>query len=679
MPQSAAALVKKLRREIEEHDRRYYILDDPLVSDAEYDALFRELRELEERHPELIAPDSPTQRVSGEPMEKFVSAEHRFPMLSLDNVFEEAEMTAFDLRVRKRLANERVAEESDAVAYCTEPKFDGVAVSLLYRNGRLERAATRGDGLVGENVTQNVRTIKAVPLTLRGDNPPAELEVRGEVYISRCGFRKLNEQAGRDGGKVFANPRNAAAGSLRQLDPRITAKRPLLFFCYGAAPASELSDTQKGLLDRLVELGLPVCPEVGMIEGVGRCGEFYRKMLDRRDALPYEMDGVVFKVNRIDWQRRLGELSRAPRWAVAYKFPAHEMTTTVRDVVFRVGRTGVLTPIARLAPVEIGGVTVGSVSLHNMDEIGRKDVRIGDAVIVRRAGDVIPQVIKVVKARRPKPAPKKVRAPADCPECGGKVAHREADANVLYCTSAWSCPAQRKAAIRHFASRGAMDIEGLGEKVVARLLEEGLIEDSGDIYRLHEKKERIAALDGFGKKSADNLISAIDRSRTVPLERFIYALGIPEVGETTAGSLALRFKTLDGLERADEEALKAVPDVGDVVALRLREFFSDEGHRGILDKLRAGVHLKAPAGATGEAPLTGRIYVLTGTLPSMTRDEARRRLTMLGARVAPAVSRNTTAVIAGEGSGSKLDRARELGIEVLDEDALLRLLNTGRK
>ncbi len=680
MPKSTAARIKQLRREIEQHDHRYYILDDPTIGDTEYDALFRQLQALEEKHPELITPASPTQRVGGEPAQKFEPITHLLPMLSLDNVFDGAEMEAFDRRVRERLAAEGL-EDADGgengVEYCAEPKFDGVAVSILYRDGRLERAATRGDGYTGEGITQNVRTIKAVPLVLHDDDPPPLLEVRGEVYIGKDGFKQLNRRAARAGGKTFANPRNAAAGSLRQLDPRITAKRPLSFFCYGVGKVTgALADTHKGVCDCLKRFGLPVCSEINVVTGAQQCIKFYRKLRDKRDRLAYEVDGVVFKVNDLDWQRRLGELSRAPRWAAAYKFPAHECTTTVQKIIFQVGRTGALTPLARLAPVSVGGVTVSNVSLHNMDEIKRKDVRVGDTIVLRRAGDVIPQVIKVVKEKRAPRARRKVPAPAECPECGGKVVRESEDKVILYCVNTWGCPAQRKAALEHFASRGAMDIEGLGEKLVARLLEEKLIEDAGDIYALHKSKERIAAIDGLGEKSADNLIAAIDKSKDVPFERFIYALGIPEVGETVARSLTLYFKTLKELERADEDALKNVPEIGDVVAQRIREFFANDGYRRVLAKLRRHVRPKAPAGGVRGTPLAGQVYVLTGTLSSLSRNEAKGKLLMLGAKVASAVSRNTTSVVAGANSGSKLDKARELGVEILDEDKFLQRLES---
>ena len=679
MGQSAAARITQLRRELAQHNHRYYTLDDPSIADAEYDALFRELQQLESDHPELVTPHSPTQRVGGAAAEKFEPAEHLLPMLSLDNVFDENELAAFDRRVRERLASEEI-EAGANIEYCVEPKFDGVAVSIVYRDGQLQCAATRGDGSVGENITRNVRTIKSVPLVLHGNDAPALLEVRGEVYIGKRSFRQLNKQAERDGDKVFANPRNAAAGSLRQLDPRVTAKRPLSFFCYGVGEtAGALAGTHKGVFDRLGRLGLPVCPEVGVVKGVRRCIEFYRNMLDQRDRLPYEVDGVVVKVNDLEWQRRLGQLSRSPRWAAAYKFPAHEATTTVEEIFFQVGRTGALTPLARLAPVAVGGVTVSSVSLHNMDEIRRKDVRKGDTVILRRAGDVIPQVIKVVKEKRPTRAPRKVPVPAKCPVCGGKVVREDEDKVVLRCADTWGCPAQRRAAIEYFASRGAMDIEGLGEKLVARLLEEKLIEDTGDIYELYKKKEQIAELDGLGEKSADNLLAAIQKSREIPLERFICALGIPEVGETVAYSLALRFKTMDALRVADEDTLKEVPEVGAVVAARIREFFDNENYRRILTKLLRYVRPQALASSVGGTPLSGQVYVLTGTLETMSRGDAKARLVMLGAKVVTVVSRNTTTVVAGANSGSKLSKAEELKIEVIDENEFLRRLSAAGK
>ena len=684
---SAATEIKQLRSEIEHHDRLYYVEDDPSVSDAQYDRLLRRLQALESEYPDLVTPDSPTQRVAGKPADRFGQIEHLLPMLSLDNVYDDEQMRAFHRRVCKRLANEGVAPgcgedgaavtDDRSIAYCAEPKFDGIAVSILYRGGRLQHAATRGDGFVGEDVTQNVRTIKAVPLVLKGRRLPPSLEVRGEVYIDRCGFEKLNEQAERDGAKVFANPRNAAAGSLRQLDSRITAQRPLAFFCHGVGYFDGvLPDTHKGRLDRLRQLGLPTCPETEVVEGVAGCVDFYRRIAEKRERLPYELDGVVFKINVVDWQRRLGEVSRSPRWATAFKFPAHEGTTVVREISFQVGRTGALTPLAHLEPVSVGGVTVSNVSLHNMDEVRRKDVRVGDRIVLRRAGDVIPQLVKVVKSVRPSPPPPKVAEPSACPDCGGKVARREEEGVILYCVNNRECAAQRQASIKHFVSRGAMDIEGFGKKLAERLFAENLIEDIGDIYELHAGRERLEAIEGLGEKSVDKLLEAVNASKSVSLERFVYALGIPEVGETAARALALRFATLDELAGADEEALKQVPDVGNIVARNIRQFFDDAGHRRILAKLRNHVNIRPPASGEKHAPLAGNVYVLTGTLASMKRQEAKRKLLELGAEVATAVSGRTTAVIAGAGAGSKTDKARALGVEILDEAALLRLFGS---
>ena len=680
MPQSTAGRIEVLRREIEQHDRRYYIDDDPVITDAEYDALFQELKELEQFHPNLITPHSPTQRVAGQPAEKFDQVKHLLPMLSIDNVFDEAELRAFDQRICNRLAREGIeivaTNDGTGIGYCAEPKFDGVAVSILYRQGRLERAATRGNGSVGEDITQNVRTIKSVPLTLDVDMPPTLLEVRGEIYISKRNFEKLNRQADRDGDKLFANPRNAAAGSLRQLDSRITTKRPLSFFCYGVGEVeSELPDTHKGILEYLTALGLPVCSEVSVVDDFRQCVKFYNKMVKKRDSLPYEMDGVVFKVNKIDWQRSLGELSRAPRWAIAYKFPAHECTTTVKEIFFQVGRTGAVTPLARLAPVRVGGVTVSSVSLHNMDEVRRKDIRVGDTIVLHRAGDVIPQIIKVIKDKRPSPIPSAVSDPVKCPKCGGKVVRGGESKAILYCTNTWGCSAQRKATIEHFVSRSAMDIEGFGGKLVECLLEENLIKDAGDIYELHKKRDKIAALKGLGEKSVNNLLEAIEKSKDIPLERFIYALGIPEVGETVARALASHFKTLEALEGADVETLKCIIGVGDIIAQHIYNFFTDKKYQCMLGKLRRHVRLQSPKVNLQDAPFAGQIYVLTGNLSSMKRDEAKRRLIRLGAQVASSVSLKTTIVVAGDNSGSKLNRARELGIKVLNEDAFLKQIN----
>lgn len=687
----AAARIKQLRREIEQHDHRYYVDDAPSVSDAEYDRLFRELQTLENDHPDLLVPDSPTQRVAGEVAEGFDQIRHSLPMLSLDSVYAEEQMRAFDNRVCRRLMEQgvefwqaeravgkgRTDSGSPQITYCAEPKFDGVAVSILYRDGRLESVATRGDGLVGEDITRNARTIKSLPLRLEGSSLPSVLEVRGEVYMSRRGFERLNRQAERDDTRVFANPRNAAAGSLRQLDPKITARRPLAFFCYGTGHSDgTLPDTQKGRLDYLRELGVPVCPEASLVYGIAECISFYREMTGKRDLLPYETDGVVFKVDRIDWQCRLGELSRSPRWATAYKFPAQEGTTRVKQIVFQVGRTGALTPLARLEPLLIGGVVVSNASLHNMDEVRRKDIRAGDTVVLRRAGDVIPQVVKVVQSEGLSPRPPQVAEPAVCPECAGAVARREQDAANLYCTNTWGCAAQRRATIEHFVSRGAMDIEGFGGKLGELLLEKGFVRDVADIYRLRERKEQLKSLRGLGEKSLEKLFAAIDASRDISLERFVYALGIPEIGEVAARSLAMRFRTLGALAQADGEALQATAGVGSVIAHHVRRFFNNREQKEILGRLLAEVNVRACGSEDRGTSLAGRTYVLTGVLSSLKRDEARRNLQALGARVTTTVSKETTAVIAGDNAGSKLGKAEELGIDILDEAALLELIRS---
>lgn len=683
----SATRIKQLRAEIERHNRRYYLDDDPHIGDAQYDRLLQQLQALESEYPDLVTSDSPTQRVAGKPAEGFTQIKHLLPMLSLDNVYDDEQMSAFHQRVCKRLAGAAAGRAAghvvaggngnEPVAYCAEPKFDGVAVSILYRNGHLDYAATRGDGFVGEDVTQNVRTVKVVPLVLKGRWPPSVLEVRGEVYMDKRGFEKLNKQAERDGTKVFANPRNAAAGSLRQLDSRVTSRRPLAFFCHGLGHFDGvLPDTHKGRLDYFKALGLPTCPEAEVVEGIAGCVDFHRRMTERRERLPYEIDGVVFKVNLVDRQRRLGELSRSPRWATAFKFPAHEATTVVKGISFQVGRTGALTPLAHLEPVFVGGATVSNVSLHNMDEVRRKDIRVGDRIILRRAGDVIPQLVKVVKSARPSPHPPEIAEPSTCPECGAGVGRRGQDGVILYCVDNWGCAAQRRASIEHFVSRGATDIEGLGKQLIKRLFAENLIEDVGDIYALHTERERLEALDGLGEKSVDKLLEAVDASRSVSLERFVYALGIPEIGAVAARALAAHFATLDKLVSADEEVLKQVPEVGDVVARSIQQFFHDAGHRRILAKLRSHVEIHPPASREKSAPLAGNTYVLTGTLASMQRHETRQKLLALGAKVATTVSGRTTAVIAGAGGGAKIDKAHALGVEILDEAALLRLLES---
>jgi DNA ligase (NAD+) len=668
IPEKIRKQAASLREQIEHHNFLYYVLDAPEIPDAAFDALMRELQALEAEYPGLVTPDSPTRRVGGEPVKAFGEARHLLPMLSLDNAFEEQEVLAFERRIRERLGGDGGLE------FAVEPKLDGLAISLLYEDGHLVRGATRGDGTTGEDVTANVRTIHAVPLRLRGSGYPRRLEVRGEVYMEKARFEAFNREAAERGEKVFVNPRNAAAGSLRQLDPRITARRPLSFFTYGAGhhDGGHLPDTQGAILDALAGWGQRVCPEREVVRGATGCLDYYRRIGARRADLPYEIDGVVYKVNRVDLQQRLGFVSRAPRWAIAHKYPAQEQMTVLRDVEFQVGRTGALTPVARLEPVFVGGVTVSNATLHNMDEVERKDVRIGDTVIVRRAGDVIPEVVGVVLSKRPHKA-RKVVMPNECPVCGSEIVRAEGEA-VARCSGGLYCAAQRREAIKHFASRRAMDIEGLGDKLVEQLVDAGLVEHVDDLY--HLTAEQLAGLERMGEKSAQNLVDALEKSKHTQLARFIFALGIREVGEATARALAGHFGSLDALMEADEEALMEVPDVGPVVAHHVATFFQQPHNREVIQALReAGVRWdeSAPAKAAPR-PLAGNTYVLTGALESMTRDEAGERLMALGAKVTGSVSKKTTAVIAGEAAGSKLARAEELGVPVMDEAAFLKLI-----
>jgi DNA ligase (NAD+) len=653
--------IRELRRQIRHHDHRYYVLDDPEVSDARYDALLRELRELESAHPELVVPESPTQRVAGAPAEGFGEVVHVVPMLSIDNVFSEDDLRDFDRRVRERL-------DQESVEYCAEPKIDGLAVSLRYEHGRLAHAATRGDGSRGEDVTANVRTIRSVPLVLEGDAPPV-LEVRGEVYMTRRAFEALNRRAAERGEKTFANPRNAAAGSLRQLDPAVTAGRRLDACCYGlgASDGWPLPRRQSELLAALRDLGLPTCKENELVRGSDGCLDYYGRMQQRRAALGYDIDGVVYKVDRLDWQRDLGFVARAPRWAVAHKFPAQEETTVVRDVEFQVGRTGALTPVARLEPVFVGGVTVSNVTLHNIDELARKDVRIGDTVVVRRAGDVIPEVVRVITDLRPDGA-REVRLPERCPVCGSHVTRAEGEA-VARCSGGLVCSAQRREALRHFASRRAMDIEGLGERLVEQLVDTGRVETPADLYSL--TAEELAGLERLGGKSAANLVAALERSRRTTLPRFLFALGIRDVGEATALAIATHFGSLEALQSATLEEIEEVRDVGPVVAAHVRDFFAEERNRAVIDALRGhGVHWheQAQRRASPGGPLAGETVVITGTLSTMTRDEARDAARAAGATVTDSVSRKTTLLVVGAEAGSKLRKAQELGVAIVDEE-----------
>jgi DNA ligase (NAD+) len=654
-----------LREQIRYHNHRYYVLDDPQIPDAEYDRLLQELQALEAAHPELVSVDSPTQRVGAEPLKVFGEVHHEMPMLSLDNAFSDEELGNFDRRVRERL-------EVEYVDYTAEPKLDGLAISLMYENGMLVRGATRGDGATGEDVTQNVRTIQSIPLRLMGSDYPQRLEVRGEVFISHKGFRQLNERALQQGQKTFVNPRNAAAGSLRQLDPGITAQRPLEFYCYGVGlvEGGELPECHSQILQRLRAWGLRVYPDIGRVQGLEGCVEYYHKMEKQRDELPFDIDGVVYKVDRLDQQQQLGYVARAPRWAVARKFPAQEELTRVLGIDVQVGRTGAITPVARLEPVFVGGATVTNATLHNEDEVQRKDVRVGDTVIVRRAGDVIPEVVSVLVEQRPART-RKFIMPKQCPVCGSDIEKLEGEA-VARCSGGLYCEAQRKEAIKHFASRKAMDIEGLGDKLVEQLVDMKLVHDVADLYTL--RTETIAGMERMGDKSAANLIEALHRSKTTTLERFLYALGIREVGEATARTLAQEFGQLDALMRAAEPDLEVIRDIGPVVAQHIVNFFRQGHNREIIDKLlAAGIQWPAVK-LSRHRPLEGCTYVITGTLSVMTRDTARQKLQALGAKVSGSVSKKTTGLIAGDSPGSKLDKAESLGVPVLSEQDMLELL-----
>ncbi len=665
MASSPARRVAELREQIGEHNHRYYVLNDPLVSDAEYDRLLRELEALEQAHPALASSDSPTQRVGAEPAEGFSTVEHRVPMLSLGNAFSADEVREFDRRIRDRLD---LAE----IAYTAEPKLDGVAISLRYERGELVLAATRGDGRRGEDVTANVRTIRSIPLRLRASSPPDELEVRGEIFMTRSGFERLNAGLMDAGEKTFVNPRNAASGSLRQLDSRVTARRPLHFYCYAAATESGLPDRHGDILAALRELGIPVSPEVRAVEGLDGLLDYHESIARRRAELDYDIDGVVYKVDDLEQQRELGFVSRAPRWALAHKFPAEEETTRLIEIEVQVGRTGALTPVARLEPVFVGGVTVTNATLHNADEVRRKDVRPGDTVVVRRAGDVIPEVLRSIVEKRPDDSVE-WQMPERCPACDSAVEQIEGEA-VARCTGGLVCPAQRKRALEHFASRQAMDIEGLGTRLIEQLVEEDLVHSPADLYRLDQTT--LTGLERMGEKSAANILTALERSREVPLGRLLFALGIREVGEVTANNLARHFGTLEGLAEADLESLEAVPDVGPIMARHIEAFFSEAHNRDVIGQLlEAGVRYRPEAVTDrSELPLAGRTYVLTGALEAMPRSEAKKRLEARGAKVSSSVSRNTTAVIAGADPGSKLDKAESLGVAVVDEQALLELL-----
>ncbi|KUJ80190.1 NAD-dependent DNA ligase LigA [Microbulbifer flavimaris] len=658
---------QELHEILQRANYQYYVLDAPELPDAEYDRRMRELQDLEAEYPELVSADSPTQRVGAAPLTEFAEVRHQIPMLSLDNAFDDDELREFDRRVRDRLNN------PDAVEYACEPKLDGIAISLLYRDGVLERAATRGDGTTGEDITQNVRTIGSVPLRLREQNVPAVLEVRGEIYMPKAGFAELNEKAREAGEKIFVNPRNAAAGSLRQLDSRVTARRPLELCAYGVGQVegAELPEQHTAILEQLNRWGFRINKEMLVANDIDACIEYHQRLGEKREGLPYDIDGIVFKVNSIPLQRRLGFVARAPRWAMAYKFPAQEEMTELLDVEFQVGRTGAVTPVARLKPVFVGGVTVSNATLHNRDEINRLGVKIGDSVVVRRAGDVIPQVVSVVESKRPQNA-REIVFPDHCPVCGSPVESTPGEA-VARCSGGLICSAQRKQAIKHFASRKAMDIDGLGDKLVDQLVDEGLLHSVSGLY--HLTREEVAGLERMGEKSAQNLLDALQRSKDTTLPKFLYALGIREVGEATARNLARHFGDLEPLMQASEEALQEVEDVGPVVAHFVAEFFQQTHAQEEIEALcQAGVHWE-PEETGGESqPLAGQTWVLTGKLETLSRSEGKEYLQRLGAKVAGSVSAKTDAVVAGPGAGSKLNKARDLEIPVIDEEQFLEQL-----
>ncbi len=668
----ATARHAELVREINHHSRLYYTQDAPQISDHDYDALMQELLTLEAEFPELLSPDSPSQRVGAEPLAEFSQITHELPMLSLSNGFEDSDIQEFDARLHKEIG----LSENTVIEYVAEPKLDGLAVSILYVDGVLTHAATRGDGRVGEDITQNVKTIRSVPLKLP-EGAPARLEVRGEVFMRLAGFDELNQAQAESGKKVFVNPRNAAAGSLRQLDSKITAGRPLDIFIYstGVNSDSAFADTHSQTLEKLAALGFPVCPLLQVVNGVEACLQYYRDMGAKRARLDYEIDGIVYKVNRLDWQRAAGFIAKAPRWALAHKFPAQEKTTQVNDIDVQVGRTGAITPVARLEPVFVGGVTVSNVTLHNKAEIARLDIRVGDTVIVRRAGDVIPQIVGVNLEARPSSATP-YDFPTHCPVCGSDVV-TEGDGIIARCSGGLTCGAQVRQSIKHFVSRKAMDIDGMGDKIVDALVEQGLVSTVADLYVL--TFEQVLALEGFAEKSAQNLIAAIEKSKLTEFARLLYALGIPQVGETTADQLAAHFGAMDALKSATQDALEALPDIGPVVAKNIVDFFHDASNLSVIAQLHdRGVTYEVVAAQKPEdvaqLPLAGEIIVLTGALSGMGRTEAKKRLQALGAKVTGSVSKNTTLVIAGADAGSKAAKAAELDVRIEDEDYLNQLL-----
>ncbi len=666
VPEKIHREAEKLRKEISDHNYRYYVLAQPSIPDSLYDELFRKLQKLESDYPELITPTSPTQRVGAEPLKSFDTVQHEIPMLSLDNVFDEEELRAFDERVRQRLGSD------EPVEYACEPKLDGVAVSLLYEDGELTRAATRGDGTTGEDVTQNVRTIHAIPLELRGSDFPKIIEVRGEILMPRKGFEKFNREAEKRGAKTFANPRNAASGCLRQLDPRVTAERPLTFYAYfvGVFSHGNFPKKHSEILQKFKSWGLPIPPNTEVVKGIEGCLKFYEHLVKIRDQLPFDADGVVYKVDSLVLQQKLGFISRAPRWAIAHKFPAQEKTTLLKDVELQVGRTGAVTPVARLEPVFIAGVTVSNATLHNFDEVYRKDIRIGDTVVVRRAGDVIPGVVGPILEKRPKNA-KKIPLPKHCPVCQAEVIKPEGEA-VARCMGGLYCPAQLKETIKHFASRRAMDIEGLGDKIVDLLFENRVIKDVTGLYRLDKKT--LADLPRLGEKSAEKLLRAIEKSKSITLSRFLYALGIREVGEATALVLARHFRDIHPLMKASAEELQHIPDIGPVVAAHIVGFFHQKHNRELIEKLMdMGVHWPKEK-VLVKSKIAEMTFVLTGSLKTMTREEAKEKIEALGGKTSGSVSKNIDYVVVGEDPGSKYDKAKEFGVKIIDEQEFVRLV-----
>ncbi len=668
MSESLQARLDELKQQLHYHSVRYYVEDDPQIPDAEYDRLMRELLDIEASHPEWVTIDSPSQRVGGQPLSMFSQVTHEIPMLSLDNVFNDEEMDAFYQRISDRLPLAKIGK------FCCEPKLDGLAVSLLYENGVLTQAATRGDGTTGENITENVRTIPSIPLKLVGEGWPTRIEVRGEVFMPKAGFEKLNEMARKKGDKVFVNPRNAAAGSLRQLDSRITAKRPLAFYAYavGVVEGATLANSHYQRFVQLKGWGLPMSPEARLVDSIEEVKAYYQDIMRRRDSLSYEIDGVVFKVDDIEIQQQLGFVARAPRWAIAYKFPAHEELTILRDVEFQVGRTGAITPVAKLEPVFVGGVTVSNATLHNADEIERLGVKIGDSVMIRRAGDVIPQVVSVVLDRRPDDA-KTIVFPEHCPVCHSRVERVEGEA-VARCSGGLVCAAQRKESLKHFVSRKALDVDGLGDKVIEQLVDKEMVATPADLFRL--TAGRLTVLERMGPKSAQNVCNALEKAKQTTLARFLYSLGIREVGEATAANLANHFKTLEKVQSATHEQLIAVADIGDIVASHITAFFAEERNQKVVQELiEQGVNWpQVEQGSDAPQPLAGKTVVLTGSLSQLTRDEAKAALQSLGAKVTGSVSKKTDIVFAGEAAGSKLTKAQELGVPVQTEQDLIDLL-----